>query len=64
MLGCQELIEAAHDDGRFLSLLSNLQYMIDHCDEPAENFKRYVFKSISTCNKLADEFRKEGGGKK
>lgn len=61
LLGCKELLLAARDDANFLSLLSNLQYMIDHCEEPAENYKRYVFKSISICNKLAAKYR-EGGG--
>lgn len=62
LLGCHELILATHDDANFLSLLSNLQYMIDHSDEPVGNYKRYVFKSISICKRLATKFAEGGDG--
>ena len=50
LLGCNELVEAIHNDPLFLSLLSILQYLIDtpECEVPA--VKREVFRAI--CNKL------------
>lgn len=52
LLGCSELVEAVHEDPMFLSLVSILQYLIDHPDSAVHVYKREVFKAISICNKL------------
>jgi len=52
LIGCSELIEAIHEDPMFLSLISILQYLIDHSDSAVPVYKREVFKAISICNKL------------
>ena len=51
LIGCSELVSALHEDPMFLSLVSILQYLIDHPDSPVHVYKREVFKSISICNK-------------
>ena len=52
LLGCEGLITAIKGDPLFLSLISILQYLIDHPDSSVATFKREVFKAISICNKL------------
>lgn len=52
LLGCNELVEAIHNDPLFLSLLSILQYLIDTPDCEVSAVKREVFRAISICNKL------------
>lgn len=56
LLGCKEFVIALHEDGLFLSLLSILQYLIDHpmCEIPV--VKREVFRAISICNKLKSKY--------
>lgn len=61
LMGCEQLLAAAHDDAAFMSLLSILQYLIDHPDAPIERVKSNVFKSISLCNKLAARYGDEDG---
>jgi len=52
LLGCTELIEAIHEDPMFISLVSILQYLIDHQDSDVPVYRREVFKAISICNAL------------
>lgn len=52
LLGCNELVEAIHNDPLFLSLLSILQYLIDTPECEVPTVKREVFQAISICNRL------------
>lgn len=52
LIGCSELIPAIHEDHMYMSLISILQYLIDHPDCAVSVYKREVFKAISICNKL------------
>ena len=52
LLGCQNLIEALHNDAQFVTLVSILQYLIDHPEVEHEVVKREVFRAISICEKL------------
>ncbi len=56
LLGCRSLICAIHEDPMFVSLLSILQYLIDTPDCPTTTVKREVFRAISICNKLRDQY--------
>lgn len=59
MLGCKSLIVAIHDDDRYLSLLSILEYMIEHVDDPeldVATVRSDVFKAISILNKLKEQY--------
>lgn len=52
LLGCKRLVKAIHEDSRFLSLISILQYLIDNPESEVPIVKREVFKAISICNKM------------
>ena len=52
LIGCSDLIVSLKHDAMFLSLISILQYLIDHANEPVQIYRREVFKAISICNKL------------
>lgn len=56
LLGCRELVEAIHNDALFLTLLSILQYLIDHPECEVAVVKREVFHAISICNKLKSKY--------
>lgn len=56
LLGCNELVEAIHNDSLFLSLISILQYLIDTPDCEVPIVKREVFRAISICNKLKSRY--------
>lgn len=56
LLGCEELVEAIHGDPAFLSLVSILQYLIDHPDSEVPLVKREVFRAISICGKLEKRY--------
>lgn len=56
LLGCNELIEAVHDDPSFLSLIAILQYLIDTPECEVRVVKREVFRAISICNKLKAKY--------
>ncbi len=62
LLGCKELVTALRDDPMYLTLLSILQYLIDHpaCEVPT--VKREVFRAITICNKLRDKYAALEGG--
>ena len=56
LLGCRELIIAVHSDPMFLTLVSILQYLIDHPACEVSVVKREVFRAISICNKLKAKY--------
>lgn len=58
MLGCQSLIIMLKDDDRYMSLLSILQYLIDH-DTNIKTTKMEVFRAINILRQL----QKKYGGK-
>lgn len=62
LLGCQKLVVAINKDALFMSLVSILQYLIDHQDSDALIFKREVFKAISICNRLKARYAKYAKG--
>lgn len=52
LLGCKSLIPSICTDDMYLTLLSILQYLIDHPDCPVREVRREVFGAINVCNKL------------
>ncbi len=56
LLGCNELVEAIHNDALFLSLVAILQYLIDTPECEVAAVKREVFRAISVCNKLKAKY--------
>lgn len=52
LLGCRDLIEALHHDPLFLSLILNLQMLINNPDYSHHRVRQIVFNSITICNKL------------
>ena len=55
-LGCRALVVAIHEDSLFLSLISILQYLIDHPESDVAFVRREVFRAISICNKLKERY--------
>lgn len=60
LMGCESLIPAVRTDDMYLTLLSILQYLIDHPDCPVREVRREVFGAITICNKLKALYA-EGG---
>lgn len=58
MLGCQSLIVAFHQDDRYISLLSILQYMIDH-DPDVSIVRSDVFRAIGILKNLQKKYCKD-----
>lgn len=56
LLGCRSLVVAIHEDSLFLSLVSILQYLIDHPESDVAFVRREVFRAISICNKLKERY--------
>ena len=56
LIGCGNVVEEIHDDGKYLSLISILQYMIDNPDLENSEVKRYVFSAISVCNGMKGKY--------
>lgn len=56
LLGCKGLIIAIQSDASYLTLLSILQYLIDHPECTVRVVKREVFRAISICNKLKAQY--------
>ena len=53
LLGCQSLVSWLELEHNYMTLLSILQYLIDHNEEcSVKEVRREVFKAISICNKL------------
>lgn len=59
MIGCQSLIIALDYDELYLSLLSILQYLIEH-DCEVQTVRCEVFKAINICKKLQKKYGVEG----
>lgn len=55
LIGCEGVIKALHEDARYLTLISILQYLIDN-DCEVKVVKREVFKAISLCKKLRKKY--------
>lgn len=59
LVGCNSLFENTNYDSALLSLISILQYLIEHdCDVVV--VRREVFKAISICKKLKRKYFEEG----
>lgn len=56
LLGCRSLVVVIHEDPLFLSLISILQYLIDHPESNVVFVRREVFRAISICNKLKERY--------
>ena len=56
LLGCYELFPAVAKDSNLLSIITILQYMIDHPECPVREVRREVFHAISICNRLKEHF--------
>lgn len=52
LLGCKELICVIKNDSLYLTLLSILQYLIDHQECTVKEVRREVFHAISICGKF------------
>lgn len=59
LLGCRNLMSAMNNDAMFLSLIFNLQYMIDNPSIPVSEVRSKVFQAISVCNKLKERYSDE-----
>ena len=62
LIGCREFVVAIHEDSMILSLISILQYLIDHPSCDVSEVKREVFRAISICNKLKSKYAVSEGG--
>lgn len=60
LLGVNNLIEAINNDAGFLTLLAILQHFIDTPQYPVQKVKREVFKAINICNRLRQQYGKNG----
>lgn len=56
LLGAKGLVSAIQNDASYLTLLSILQYLIDHPECSVREVKREVFHAISICNKLKAQY--------
>lgn len=63
LLGCHGLVLQLRDDAAYLTLLSILQYLIEHPDCPVSEVKREVFKAIRICNALMERQNGKGAAK-
>lgn len=52
LMGCGELIDKVRLDPSYLTLLSILQYLIDHPASDVADVKREVFRAINICHRL------------
>lgn len=59
MLGCGALLQEIQYDPVYMTLLSILQYFIDHPDCEIAQVKREVFRAIRICNKIAQKYAQE-----
>lgn len=58
LLGCKDLIPEIKENSHYLTLLSILQYLIEHPDCSLPIVKREIFRAISICNKLKSVYAK------
>ena len=61
LCGCRDLIEAIDNDPRYMSLISILEYLIQHPGCEFHVVRREVFRAISICNKLQAKYAAEVG---
>ena len=61
ILGCRNLIAIMNNDGRFLSLASILQDLIDHPEYGHSKVRKTVFDAITICNRLRASYFEEDG---
>lgn len=59
LCGCGDLIAAINNDPRYVSLISILEYLIQHPDCDYHIVRREVFRAISICNKLQAKYAAE-----
>lgn len=59
LFGFGELIKPVSVDPSYMTLLSVLQYLINHPTCEVADVKREVFRAIRICHKLRDSFRTE-----
>lgn len=59
MLGCGSLLNSIKNDPAYMTLLSILQYFIDHPDCDIAQVRREVFRAIRICNKIAEKYTTE-----
>lgn len=59
LVGCGDLVSRLRTDPSFMTLLSILQYLIEHPDCDVANVKREVFHAISICRKLREMYESE-----
>ena len=52
LLGCEQLIAAINCDPMYITLLSVIQYLLDHPECSHKTTRREVFNAISACQKL------------
>ena len=61
MIGCKELMSILENDAQYLSLLSILEYMINHdCDIPT--VRADVFRAIGIIKRMQVQFADKLGG--
>ena len=56
LLGCYGLFPEFAQDSDLLSIITILQYMIDHPECPVGEIRQEVFHTISICNRLKEHF--------
>lgn len=56
MLGCNNILKSIHNDARYLTLISILQYFIDHPNCRLYQVKREVFRAIRICNEISERY--------
>lgn len=59
LMGCQHLFPALETCDPFISLLSNLQYLVDAPECSIDEVKRTVFRSINICTRICEHFSDE-----
>lgn len=52
ILGCSNLISELNNDGRFITLVSILQDLIDHPEYEHSRVRKGVFDAITVCNRI------------
>ena len=52
LLGCYSLFPEVGGDSSLMSIISILQYMIDHPESQVAEVRREVFHAISICNRM------------
>lgn len=60
LLGFKELVISIRNDAEYLTLVSILQYLIDHPECSVKEVRREVFHAISICNKLQSVYAAGG----